>query len=511
MKLAIFHYHLNPGGVTDVIVFSVRILLSRLDSIQEIRLVTGCSDNTERILGRIREGFEGGQRDKIRLDVLDEIAYTEGGEYSNPDKLAERLEARYDKDTIFWVHNYHIGKNPALTMALMKLAARGSRDMLLQIHDFPECGRPENLRRIDNLLDEPPYPGGARIRYAVVNERDLNILLNSGLEGSVYLLPNPVPIPRLEETNSIETKKALEELPNNPGYIPKAPILLYPVRAIRRKNIFESALFASVLYRPANLIVTLPGISAQEKSYSNLVEGAYKEGIIPGAWCPEASGDARLSYTRLISSCDAVISTSVQEGFGYLFLNSLLWRKPLLARYLDILDGILELFGDYPRRFWTDFRIPATPEIAGRTKTAYLDRIRQVESSMPEKTLKSVATAISKLAAGGGIDVSYLSVKDQFGALRLAREDRAWLDKTRSLNQELLKSAERTLRAKPQSMNKVVECHLGDSRYLKSFIGIVRSFGSKRRITSPEKIGKNIKRAFGRIDYLRLLYDTQVC
>jgi len=508
MKLAIFHYHLNPGGVTDVIVFSVRILLARLNYIQEIRLVTGCRDGAERVLGRIRDGFERGRRDKIRLDVLDEIAYTESGRGSNPDRLAERLEARYDKNTIFWVHNYHIGKNPALTTALMKIAAQGRRDMLLHIHDFPECGRSENLERINSMLDEPPYPSGAGIRYAVINERDLNILLDAGLEGSVHLLPNPVPIPKLEETNPAETKNALEELSNNPGYISGAPILLYPVRAIRRKNILESALFARILLQPANLIVTLPGTSTREKPYSDVIEKAYKEGIIPGAWCPEASSDARLGYAHLISSCDAIISTSVQEGFGYLFLNSLLWRKPLLARYLDILDGMLELFGDYPRRFWTDFRIPATPELIERTKTAYSSKIKQMQSSIPEKALKSVVTAASKLATGGGIDVSYLSVEDQLDALKLAREDRAWLDRTRNLNQELLESAERTLRAKPPSMDKVVESHLGDSRYVKSFIEIVRSFGSKRKSFSPEKISRSVRRAFGRIDYLRLLYDA---
>lgn len=506
MKLAIFHYHLNPGGITDAIIYAVRILLFRLDYIQEIRLVTGCRGSTEGILSSIREGFESSRRDKIRLDVLDEIGYSEARKGPDPDKLAARLEARYDEDTIFWVHNYHIGENTSFTTALMKVATQGRRDVLLHIHDFPECGRLADPMRIEISGDEPPlYPSGARIRYAVVSERDLNILTDSGLEGSVYLLSNPVPIPRLEEVNSVETKRALEELFTS--YISEAPILLYPVRAIRRKNILESALFARILHQPANLIVTLAGLSTQEKSYSNLVRRAYKEGLIPGAWCPETSGDARLHYTHLISSCDAVISTSVQERSGHLFLNSMLWRKPLLARYLDILDEMLELFGDYPRRFWTDFRIPATLELRERTKAAYLEKIKRIESSMPQKALKSAIAAVSKLAASGGIDVSYLSVEDQLAALRLASEDREWLDRTRNLNQELLESAERTLRANPPRMDKVLEPHLGDSRYVKSFIEIVQSFGRKRKSPSPEKIGESIKKAFGRIDYLRLLYD----
>ena len=258
---------------------------------------------------------------------------------------------------------------------------------------------------------------------------------------------------------------------------------------------------------PANLIVTLPGVSAQEKDYSDLTAAAFKDGLIPGIWCPEATGDDRLSYPRLASSCDAVISTSVQEGFGYLFLNALHWQKPLLARYLDILDGVLDLFGDYPRRFWADFRIPATPELTRRTQTAYLEKIRKIESSLPEKSVKSISSAVSKLAAGGGIDLSYLRVEDQLDILRNARDDAGWIEKTRLLNRELLDSAGRTLKAKAPLMDKTIEAHYGEGAFVRNFANIISGFGSKTPTPSPAKVRESVRKSFGRIDYLRLLYD----
>ena len=256
-----------------------------------------------------------------------------------------------------------------------------------------------------------------------------------------------------------------------------------------------------------NMIVTLPGTSDQEKEYSGIVEQAYRDGLIPGVWCPEASGDKRLSYPNLAASCDGVVSTSVQEGFGYLFLNALHWRKPLLARYLDILDGVLDLFGEYPRRFWADFRVPADPELAERTKAAYLQRIRESESILPAKSMKSMTAAVGKMAAGGGIDMSFLSVQDQLAMLERARDDEPWLEEARNLNRELIESADRTLLAQAPMMDRIIESNFGEVSFVRTFTEICGDFGKKRSAATPAKIRESVAKAFGRIDYMRLLYN----
>ncbi|MDT8298455.1 MAG: glycosyltransferase family 1 protein [Spirochaetaceae bacterium] len=509
MKIALFHYHLKPGGVTDVVIYSSRAILTGFKNLTELRLVTGESEGTELVMSRIREGFDRDTADKLRLDILEELAYVEDGNAPDMTKLSQRLEARYDEETLWWVHNYHLGKNPSFTGALMAVATAGRRDMLLHIHDFPECGRPENLAKLDAVMEIPPYPTGSRIRYAVINERDRRILADSGLKDSVTLLPNPVPLTPNAPSDPETLRTALTELcaSDNPGYIPGAPNLLYPVRAIRRKNVLEAALLVRLMEEPVNLILTLPGISAQERGYSELVEKAFRDGLIQGVWCPGSTGDQRLEYPKLASSCDAVISTSVQEGFGYLFLNALHWRKPLLSRYLDILDGVLDLFGDYPRRFWADFRVPSTQELADKTQEAYLKKIRTLETTLPDKSIKSTISSVSKLAAGGGIDISYLSVEDQLAALESARDDDQWREEARNLNRELLDSIEKTLKARPPDMDRIIESQFGSGAFNRAFGELVEGFGLKTPTPSPVKIRESVKKAFGRIDYMRLLYD----
>ena len=499
-----------------MIVFAARALLALRRDISELRLVTGEEEGAAAVMERIREGLERDAADRLRLDVLPELAYAEqggsgaqGGPAGEVGRTAERLEARYDEDTLWWVHNYHLGKNPVFTAALMRAAEGGRRNMLFHIHDFPECGRRENLERLDGVLEGPPYPSGPHIRYAVINERDRRILADGGLGDAVSLLSNPVPRPPQGEGDGSALRAALAERcgKDNPGFLPDAPILLYPVRAIRRKNVLEAALLARVLDEPANLIVTLKGESAQEKGYSSAVEGAFRDGRIPGVWCPESTGDARLSYANLASGCDGVISTSVQEGFGYLFLNAIYWRKPLLARYLDILDGLLDIFGDYPRRFWADFRVPAEAELKERTMAAYMEKVESQSSGIPPKSLKSLRSSAQKIAAGGGIDVSFLSVSDQLEALKRAAGDKEWLERTRALNRELLDSAALTLQARSIPEPEGLFSQFSNHTFARTFTDIASSFGKKLPSTSPAKVREAVDKAFSRIDYFRLLYD----
>ncbi|MCG8451738.1 MAG: hypothetical protein MI717_00990 [Spirochaetales bacterium] len=507
MKIALFHYHLKPGGVTDVIIHSCRALLNGHSQLQELRLVSGEETGTQEVMERIREGLDRSKADVLRLDILDEIAYVQEGREPDPVQLQSRLEARYDEETLWWIHNYHLGKNPAFTEAVAAVAASGERDVLLHIHDFPECGRPQNLNR---LKGHPPYPTGSRVRYGVINERDRRILADAGLEDSVALLPNPVPPFPLPPNKG----RALDELfsafsQEAPSYIPGAAKLLYPVRAIRRKNLLEAGLFARLLERPANLLVTLPGTSDQESSYSQCVASAFQENLIPGVWLPRIPEKDRPSYPEIASSCDAVLSTSVQEGFGYLFMNALRWQKPLLGRYLDVMDGLLDLFGDYPRRFWADLRVPCSPELRKRTEEAYLGKIEGLKSQLPDRSLKSMTTAVRKLFSHGGMDISFLSVEDQLEALTRCRDDESYREAAQGFNKELLETAQLTLQAHPPHLDRQVDARFGDGAFLRAFGSVVRSLGDKSATPASQKVQSSILKSFARIDYLRLVYDYQ--
>ena len=94
---------------------------------------------------------------------------------------------------IWHIHNHSLGKNPALPLALSKLAQKGAR-MLLHPHDFAEDGRPGNYKALSESY-QFLYPSSSGIHYAARTHRDLSYLQKM-LEDSpskAHLLANAIP------------------------------------------------------------------------------------------------------------------------------------------------------------------------------------------------------------------------------------------------------------------------------------------------------------------------------
>lgn len=510
MEIIVFHYHLKPSEMRNVIVHSIRSILNHVKKVSEIRLVTGMQEGTYEVMERIQSGFDINTASKIKLDILKEIAPSKNPSDADVQKIIERLEARYDENSLWWIHNYHLGENSSFTAALMKIAEQGNVNMLFHIHEFPECGRMKDLQNLNNILREPPYPSGSRIRYAVVNERDYSILRDTGLGDSVELLLNPPPTPPSEKSSPEELREALVETcsVSNPGFLPEAPILFYPVHTLHRKNVLEAGIIARLITPPSNVLLSLVRDSQDNTTHSDIVQKAFKDGLIPGVWRPEATGDPRLSFGKLAGGCSGIISTSVQENFGYLFLDALYWRKPLLARYLDVANNLLDIFNEYPRRFWADLRVPVDKETIERTKIAYLEKLKTFEPFILEKSQKSIRSAIDKIALGDSIELSLLSIPDQLNILDKAQNDEKWIEKAKILNKVLLESISQTLRAKPLDLRLSLNDRFNPITFVRSFSKIVSSFGRKSPSVSPRKIQDTVSKAFGRIDCLRLIYDS---
>ena len=77
----------------------------------------------------------------------------------------------------------------------------------------------------------------------------------------------------------------------------------------------------------------------------------------------------------------------------------------------------------------------------------------------------------------------------------------------RQLNREFLESAGRTLKARAPEMDRIIESHFGEGAYVRKFTDIISGFGSKTSTPAPKKVRESVRKAFGRIDYMRLLYD----
>jgi len=322
-KIYIFHYHLNNGGITTIIKESIKLLKKSY----EIYVVssTKCSEN---------------------LDC--EIIYTPLLGYKSNFSLEEFKNQEQEiikfiysiissKDDILIFHNFHLGKNIAFTSAILNLVSSINNKIILYIHDFPEDGRKYNYKIIKKMMGYRKstniYPNLENVFYVSINKRDFNLLNNLGL--NVSFIQNPISNIYSETIVKRDFKSYLKEIKINENLLFDfdKPVVLYPVRSIRRKNILE-AIFLSKLIG-FNLIVTLPGISEGEIKYSNLISSF--NGKIEGIF------NLGKKYSNLLKNSypnvDYVISTSVKEGSGLAFYESVLNNKAFIYRELE---GVLD-------------------------------------------------------------------------------------------------------------------------------------------------------------------------
>lgn len=334
MNLAIVHHHLNRGGVTQVI-------LNHLRSLHE----AGANENFERIVvfyGGRATGWPTAKEPalaRVELEVVPSIDYdtvvqsSPEAPYLDMVAALTRLDLSPD-DTLLHVHNHTLGKNVAWPDALSKLAADGYR-LLLQLHDFAEDFRPENYRRQIAYYAErgcgmqEVYFQAPHVHYAVLNSRDRKILQSAGFEEShLAWLPNPVQ-PYSQLPHHAAARKKLREKFAVPEL---QPFILYPVRGIRRKNVGELVLWSALAPRPATFGLTLAPVNPDELTSYEVWKKFAEERDLPCKF--DVGGEDGLTFHENLAAADAIINTSVAEGFGMVFLEAWLTDNLLIGRDL---------------------------------------------------------------------------------------------------------------------------------------------------------------------------------
>ncbi len=312
MRVAIVHYHLEPGGVSRVV-----MLISQAMSETGVEHVVLSSSLLP----------------SMPCMVVEKLAYQKTASADDASTLLESLKATAHKalgaaPDVWHFHNHSLGKNCLLAGIVTKLAEAGER-VVLQIHDLAERGRPENYKLI---ADEATlYPFSPRIQYVFINSRDLELFVRAGLpRESASLLPNPI------AGNLLENHA-------------QASLLFAPIRAIRRKNIGELVLLSALLPQGARIAISrAPSNPEALTIYTNWKDFAASENLpiefavtdrktpVPGA---------AATFEAWISHASHFISTSVEEGFGLPFFEAIACEKPLLGRSLPHLTTEHEKHG----------------------------------------------------------------------------------------------------------------------------------------------------------------------
>jgi hypothetical protein len=316
MKIAYLHYHLKTGGVTTVI----RQQVEALKDFHDLLVLTG--EMPEAVW----------PADVVHIPQL---AYTPVfGHRIDPEETADlitrALNAKWPGQgcDLLHIHNPFLAKN-VFFLQIIKALKKMEIRLFLQLHDFAEDGRPQ-------AYFQESYPFDCH--FGVINSRDYTILRQAGLKpDGLHQINNTV----------------------NPLLFSHKPVrrenrVLYPIRAIRRKNIGEAILLSLYFLHRETLTITLPPNSSQDiKSYEDWKSWTRHQDL-------NIEFDAGLhhDFEGLVRASRSIMTTSITEGFGFSFLEpwtaeKLLWGRKLPDICRDFESNHIDL-----GHLYTQLKIP---------------------------------------------------------------------------------------------------------------------------------------------------------
>ncbi len=314
MKIAYLHYHLKPGGVTTVIRQQV---LNRPHGTASVVL---CGENPASsfpapVVTVPGIGYDGSAgTEKPAAEIAAQI-----------DEAIKRSFDGAGRCDLIHIHNPILAKNRQFLEIIRHLQTM-DYPLLLQVHDFAEDGRPAVYYHHDE------YPSDCH--YSVINHRDYRFLAECGLApDGLHYLPNSV---------------ASAASPASPAEM--SDFILYPVRAIRRKNIGEALLLAVFLPLPCHLFITLPPNSPGDFPAYHHWQQLATQIKLPVKFEMGLQSD----FQMLLQQARHVVTTSISEGFGFAFLEPWMAGKSMEGRLLpeicqDFSEAGVELDHLYPQ------------------------------------------------------------------------------------------------------------------------------------------------------------------
>jgi hypothetical protein len=396
IKIAFMHYHLKTGGVTACLKHQVEALRNNCD----VCVITGELPQTEFPAKTIH---------------IPELAYSADYHRSfEPENVAasivRAIESHFSGPCdIVHVHNPILAKNTNFLKILKALQKRGIT-LLLQIHDFAEDGRPRSYFTED-------YPKNCH--YSVVNSRDYRILLKSGLtQQGLHRLFNTVYLPDDRYPSAVSSGE---------------PYVVYPIRAIRRKNIGEAILLSFFFRNDETLVITLPPNSpADIESY----EG-WKAFVSNYQLRVEFERGINHPYETIVASARYLLTTSITEGFGFSFLEPWLYGKLVWGRKLSDICADFEANGVRFDCMYTALKAPVDwfelDDFYKKWKATIHRTARLFDLVIDNDRIKST---FASLIAGGTIDFGLLdeSFQKQIIGRFSAQNAHAHMDEFLSLN-----------------------------------------------------------------------------
>lgn len=353
LKLIVVHSHYRPGGVRRVIELATPHLARLLrPPVSEIVLAGA---------GTPEEGWRAHfaalvRPVPVRYAVAPALGYVSEQKRTGTQELDAQLRSFLSGlldgipagGCVVWAHNPGLGRNLLLSRALEQACAAREIPLVLHHHDlwFDNRWQRWNEMRAHGFASLAQvaaaiFPASPNVRHIAINQADAAVLQRHFPHQSGWL-PNPasgsgVPGPK----GTREARRWLREQLGD-----DAPVWLMPCRLLRRKNIGEALLLTRWL-RPEAWLVTTAGVtSPEEQPYSERLQEAaarfqwpLRMGVLSRA------GQKTPSVVDLMGASEAILLTSLQEGFGLPYIEAAVARRALIARNLPNIAPDLAAWG----------------------------------------------------------------------------------------------------------------------------------------------------------------------
>jgi len=293
------------------------------------------------------------------------------------DELAAKLSTELEGCDAVIVENAAVGAHPAFNLAVARILEGEALErtrFIFRAHDLA-FSRPVNFAAIKALAAETGlfahdllFPKGPRALHLTVNRSDAYCLYSLGLpEEAIRYLPNPVDESLAGGGRLANSLRAeMEKL----GWVrPGEHLLIYPVRAVPRKNITEALLLTRLLNLlaagkggiphalqpdgPFRLMVAIQPEDQRSSHYVDLIgefvarndfEARLGLEELIGPVCRLRKGERAaecFGVAELYAVGAAVVTTSVMEGFGFGFLEPWCAERVTIGRRVPVMDDFV--------------------------------------------------------------------------------------------------------------------------------------------------------------------------
>ena len=273
------------------------------------------------------------------------------------------------------------------------------------------------------------YRQASQIHYAALNRSDVDLLAEAGVgQQRLHLLPNPVAAD-VETVTAAAKKEARQVLLESVGLPEEHRYLLYPVRGIRRKNLGELLLWSAVV-RDTTFAVTLAPLNPAERSSYDCWVTLTKELALPVRFDVGRTIPFETNY----AAADAIMTTSVAEGFGLVYLESTLSDRPLLGRELPGVTGDFRRSGMQFPGLSTQLLVPTHCFDTASALVRSCDLLSGLYEAYGLAEPTSMSTLLESQFASDTIDFAKLDRKSQASVIRAVQRDDQLRDAVRELN-----------------------------------------------------------------------------